>query len=242
MPSSLLQRIVERIIQKLKRDQAYRLDTAVNGRILFQVIWQRILAQLRGLYHQLWLQQSGGNFFLGRAVHLRHPQLIRIGQAVIIEDNVTIDALSVNGISLGNNVTIAKFTTIQCTGVIRNLGQGLQIGDNSAVGAYSFIGAQGGIKIGSNVIIGPRVSFHAENHLYSDPNTPIRLQGESRQGIIVEDDCWIGAGSIILDGVHISQGSIIAAGSVVTKNIPPHSVMAGVPARLIKNRSEATSE
>jgi acetyltransferase-like isoleucine patch superfamily enzyme len=238
MLPSPFQKTTEKAIQKLKRDPSYRLDTALNGRVLFQVLWQRTLAQLRGLYSQLWLQKTGGSLCLGRAVRLRHPQLIRMGRAVIIEDNVTIDALSVNGISLGNNVTIAKFTTIQCTGVIRNLGQGLQIGDNSAVGAYSFLGAQGGIQIGANVIMGPRVSFHAENHIYHDTQTPIRLQGESRQGIIVEDDCWIGAGAIILDGVHIGHGSVIAAGSVVTQNVPAYAVMAGVPARLIKTRSE----
>jgi acetyltransferase-like isoleucine patch superfamily enzyme len=236
MLSSLLQNSLERVIQKLKRNPEYKLSTAVNGRILLQVIRYRAIAYLRGLYQQLWLRDSGGNLFLGRGARLLHPQLIQIGRSVIIEDNVMVDALSEKGVRLGNNVTIAKFATIQCTGVIRHLGVGLVIGDNSAVGAYSFIGAQGGIQIGDNVIMGPRVSFHAENHRYNDITLPIRLQGENRQGIIVEDDCWIGAGSIILDGVHIGRGSVIAAGSVVTNNVPAYSVMAGVPARLIKSR------
>lgn len=238
MPQNLFQKTAEGAIQRLKRNPDYRLDTAVNGRILSQVLWQRALAQLRGVYWQLWLRRSHGHFFIGRSVRLRHPQLISVGRAVIIEDNVIIDALSKEGVILGDNVTIAKFTTIQCTGVIRHLGVGLTIGHNSAVGAYSFLGAQGGIQIGANVIMGPRVSLHAENHLYGDLTIPIRLQGESRQGIVIEDDCWVGAGSIILDGVRISQGSVIAAGSVVTKSVPAYSVMAGVPARLIKTRNE----
>lgn len=65
---------------------------------------------------------------------------------------------------MGNNVTIAKFTSIQCTGVIHELGTGVTIGDNSAVGAYSFLGGQGGITIGNNVIMGPKVNIFSENH------------------------------------------------------------------------------
>jgi len=94
---------------------------------------------------------------------------------------------------------------------------------------------------GDNVICGPRVSFHAENHVYTDPNTPIRLQGVTRRGIVVEADCWIGAGSMILDGVRIGRGTVVAAGAVVTRDVPPYSVVAGVPARVIKSRRPGLS-
>ncbi|MBX3054989.1 MAG: acyltransferase [Anaerolineae bacterium] len=229
---------VERVIQNLKHDQNYMLDKNLSGHALMKVLCYRGIALLRGSLRGLWLRHCDGKLFIGKAVSLYQAQLISIGRSVVIEDYVTIDALSRDGVILGNNVTIARFTTIQCTGVIRNLGVGLTIGDNSAIGAYSFIGAQGGIQIGADVLMGPRVSLHAENHLYSDSRSPIRLQGESRQGIVIEDDCWIGAGSIILDGVHIGQGSVIAAGSVVTKNVPTNSVVAGVPARPIKTRTD----
>jgi len=176
--------------------------------------------------------------FVGKQVRLRHPQLISVGHSVILEEYVFIDALSQQGVQLGNNVTLAKFSTIQCTGVIRNLGIGITIGDNSAVGAYSFLGAQGGIQIGNNVIMGPRVNFHAENHIYQDLETQIRLQGETREGIMIGDDCWVGAGSVILDGVHIHSGCVVAAGSVVTNDIPPNSIIAGIPACVIKERGD----
>jgi acetyltransferase-like isoleucine patch superfamily enzyme len=233
----MIHRFVEKVIQSLKHDATYKLDPALTGRVLFQVASYRFATMLRGYWRGLRLRESRGAIFVGKRVTLRNPQMISAGRSVVIEDSVTIDALSKWGVILGDNVTIAKFTTIQCTGVIRSIGFGLRIGSNSAVGAYSFIGAQGGIKIGNDVIMGPRVSFHAENHKYDDSQKPIRLQGESRRGIVVEDDCWIGAGSIILDGVKIGTGCIVAAGSIVTKDVPAYSIVAGSPARIIKHRN-----
>lgn len=232
----MIHRLIEKIIQLLKQDTTYQLDSNLTERLLLQVVFYRGSTLLRGRLRQWQLGKCAGKLFMGKNVTLRHPQLIKVGRSVIIEDFVTINALSEYGVTIGNNVTIAKHTTIQCTGVIRNLGQGLIMGHNSALGAYSFIGAQGGVNIGSDVIMGPRVSFHAENHNYEDTRIPIRLQGESRKGIVIDNDCWIGADSTILDGVHIGQGCIVAAGSVVTKSIPPYSIVAGVPARVIKQR------
>jgi acetyltransferase-like isoleucine patch superfamily enzyme len=234
----MIHRFVERTIQTLKHDPGYQLDPALTGIALIRVASQRGIALLHGGWTRLWLKKSRGALFVGRGVSLRHPQLIVAGRSVIIEEHVTIDALSQRGVTLGDNVTIAKFSTIQCTGVIRSLGAGLTIGNNSAIGAYSFIGAQGGIIIGNDVICGPRVSFHAENHRYEDTDVPIRLQGETRRGIVVEDDCWLGAGAIILDGVRIGQGAVVAAGSIVTRDVPAYAVVAGSPARVIKHRNK----
>jgi acetyltransferase-like isoleucine patch superfamily enzyme len=232
----MIHSLIEATIQRLKRDATYRLDPTLTGRALLQVLGYRGGALIRGSWHRLWLRQSGGVLFAGRSVSLRHPQFISAGRSVILEDYVTIDALSHQGVNLGDNVTIARFATIQCTGVIRNLGVGLTIGNHSAVGAYSFLGAQGGIQIGSHVIMGPRVNIHAENHNYGDWQRPIHLQGESRRGVAVADDCWIGAGTIIVDGVRIEQGCVVAAGSVVTQDVPAYSVVGGVPARILKSR------
>lgn len=235
-----MRNIIEAIIQSLKRDRSYRLDANFKLRTLFQVSIYRLITLLRGFWVQLWIGKRSGILFVGTHVQIKFPQLLTVGRSTIIEEYVTIDALSKQGICFGDNVTIAKYSTIQCTGVIRNLGVGLTIGDNSAIGAYSFLGAQGGITIGKNVIMGPKVSIHAENHRYTSLDLPIRLQGEDRQGIVIEDDCWIGAGSIILDGIHIGTGCVVAAGSVVTKSIPAFSVVGGVPAKIIKSREIAS--
>ena len=87
--------------------------------------------------------------------------------------------------------------------------------------------------------MGPRVSLFAENHNYDRTDIPMRAQGCTRQAISIGDDCWLGSGSIILAGVKIGRGSIIAAGAIVTQNIPPYSIVAGNPARVIRSRRMA---
>lgn len=94
----------------------------------------------------------------------------------------------------------------------------------------------GRIQIGINCLIGPGVVMRTANHIYSDPGRFIRDQGHDIQDITIEDDCWLGANVIVVGGVKIGKGSVIGAGSIVTKDIPSMSVAVGVPARVIKIR------
>jgi acetyltransferase-like isoleucine patch superfamily enzyme len=84
--------------------------------------------------------------------------------------------------------------------------------------------------------MGQRIGFHSENHNFDRVDIPIREQGVSRQGIRIEDDCWIGANVTFLDGAYVGCGCVIAAGSIVRGTIPPHSVAAGMPAKVIRSR------
>jgi len=92
------------------------------------------------------------------------------------------------------------------------------------------------IRIGNHVQTGPNVMMFAYNHSFDDPRIPIKKQDYYDGDIVINDDVWIGAGSIILAGVTIGKGAVIAAGSVVNKDIPPFTVCAGVPAEIIRNR------
>jgi acetyltransferase-like isoleucine patch superfamily enzyme len=85
-------------------------------------------------------------------------------------------------------------------------------------------------------MMSPRVSIYAENHLFDHPELSIKEQGVKREFVKIEDDCWIAANTIILAGVTIGRGSVIAAGSVVTKDVPPYSIVGGVPAKVLKSR------
>lgn len=162
---------------------------------------------------------------------------INFGNNLSIDRWCYIDALSTDGIKLGNNVSIGKSTTIECSGSMSNIGKGLVVKNNVGFGTHGFFGCAGGVEIGDNTIMGNFVSFHSENHCFSNPTIPIRLQGVSREGIKIGQNCWIGAKVTVLDGVIIGNGCIIAAGAVVKKGIyQENGIYAGVPAKLIKYR------
>ena len=111
------------------------------------------------------------------------------------------------------------------------------IGDRSSVGAYCNIHPSSeGIAIGKDVLIGPSVSIMGSNHRFDDPETPIREQGMLAQGVVIEDDVWIGCGSVVLPGVRVGKGAVVAAGAIVTRSVPPGVVVAGVPARVLRRR------
>jgi acetyltransferase-like isoleucine patch superfamily enzyme len=229
--------LVSKLIQKLKRDPNYLLDPAFTPSTLLSVLWERFWQVLRGSYYKLRFKKSSGLLFVGKNVTIRNPQLITTGSNITIKDNVSIQALSRNGIQFGDNVMIGQQTIIECTGVVRKLGEGLKVGNNSNFGDYNFVGVRGFVEIGNDVLFGPRVNIHAEDHVFVHLDIPIRKQGETRQGIRVEDNCWIGSGAIILDGVIIGTGAVVAAGAVVTRDVPPFSIVAGVPARVVQTRA-----
>lgn len=94
----------------------------------------------------------------------------------------------------------------------------------------------GDIEIGSHVMIGPNCVLRASDHVFDDPDVPIQLQGHTGGRIVLEEDVWLGANVVVVSGVRIGKGSVVAAGAVVTKDVKPGSVVGGVPARLIKMR------
>lgn len=231
-----MQAMVSRLAGQMKGNSSYKVDSRISSRSLTSAMVRRGLMMLRGFWASRWWGQCAGSVFVGKRVSVRDGHLLSVGKGVLIEDFVTIEALSSDGVQLGNSVTIARYASIKATGVLGNLGRGVKIGDGSNLGEYNYVGAAGGVTIGRNVLIGQRVSFHAENHVFADPDVPIKQQGVTRQGIVVEDDCWIGSGAIILDGVTIGKGSVVAAGAVVNKDVPPCSVVGGVPAKVLRKR------
>jgi acetyltransferase-like isoleucine patch superfamily enzyme len=232
---SALQPFVERLVGTLKHDPDYRIVSGYTDRQLITILWHRGRQVLRGLSLRM---RAGvnGPVLRGRRVTIEHARQLTSGPSLVFEDGVHLNALSTDGIALGANVTIARHAVLTCTGVISELGRGICIGDRSAVGAFSFLGGQGGITIGADVIMGTGVRIFSENHRFDDLAVPIRTQGTERLPVVIENDCWIGAGVTILAGVTIGTGCVIAASAVVTKSVPPYSVVAGVPARVMSSR------
>lgn len=115
----------------------------------------------------------------------------------------------------------------------------LSIGSRVFINAGTIITARAPISIGNDVLIGPYVIINSGNHGYANLTIPIRLQAHVSAPIVIGDDVWIGANVVILRGVQIGQGSIIAAGAVVTKDVPERVVVAGIPAHVIRIRGTA---
>ena len=127
----------------------------------------------------------------------------------------------------GNNVNIEPNTYFNAE---------LEIGDNSGIGMYSEM--HGTIKIGDNVMMGHYCLFYSRNHAHSRTDIPMIKQGfEEVRPVIIGSDVWIGSRVTILPGVHIGDGCILAAGSVITKDAPPNTIIAGNPAKVVKQRS-----
>lgn len=233
--------VLERLIQRVRRDPGYRVGSGISGMDVAAEVSQRglslLLAQwrLRGV--------PGGRMrFCERAVKVQHRRHLTIGSGSVLEYGARLRCLSRRGFLLGRRVTIGKYAILECTGVLHRLGEGITIGDYSSVGDYSFIGAAGGVTIGSHVLMGQRVAIHAQNHTFDDPGTLISQQGTTQRGVEIGDDCWLGSGSVILDGVTLGHGCVVSAGSVVTRSFPPNSVIAGVPARVLRERGEGTTD
>jgi acetyltransferase-like isoleucine patch superfamily enzyme len=134
-------------------------------------------------------------------------------------------------IILGQNVQIEFGVTLQ------SHGGKIVIGDGSYVGANCVLYGHGGLTIGRDVMIAAGSIVIPANHNYIKKNKLIKNQGETRKGITIQDDVWVGAGCLILDGITISKGSVIAAGSVVNRNTVPYTISRGVPAKQFINKS-----
>lgn len=228
--------IIEKLIRALKNDPNYKWDSTYSSRNLFIISINRSVQLIRGLFLKPFLKRSTGLIFVGSHVKVRHAGQLSAGKNLILEDNVSINALSTNGIHLGDHISIARDSILFCTGIISQKGTGIIIGNNTGISARAYLAGQGGITIGSNVIMGPNVQIFSENHNFPDLALNIKEQGVTRNAVIIENNCWIGASAIILAGVSIGDGCVVAAGSVVTRSIPANSIVAGVPAKVIKSR------
>jgi acetyltransferase-like isoleucine patch superfamily enzyme len=233
---SFVRLVLERVASFFK-GKGYRLDGDLPLRPLFGLAYRRGICLARCVTRGIAFRPSK-LVFVGADVELRNRTFIQLGKGVTLGRNVVIDGLSREGVEVGAGVSIGPYTVIEASGTITNLGKGIRIGAHSGIGGFSFIGGAGGVVIGENVIMGQWVSFHPENHNHDSLDLPIRLQGVNRKGIVVGDDCWIGAKVTFLDGAQVGKGCVIAAGAVVRGEIPPYSIAAGVPAKVIRSRKE----
>lgn len=161
-----------------------------------------------------------------------NPILHKKGKGSRIRRKTRMDVLPWNNFSLGNDSTIEDFTTI-------NNGVGdVIIGDRTRVGlGNTFIGP---IKVGNDIMFAQNIVMSGLNHGYEDINLSIHNQPVTTAQINIEDEAWIGANSVIVAGITVGKHAIVAAGSVVTKDVPAYSIVAGNPAKLLKQYNPET--
>jgi acetyltransferase-like isoleucine patch superfamily enzyme len=187
---------------------------------------------IRALLYRLILHINGW-VAIENGVRLRFANHIRLGHGVYLDQGVYLHACP-QGIQIGSN-TIVMYGAVLHTYNFRDIPHaGIEIGQKCLIGEYSVIRGQGGVHIGDRVYTSPFTQIIAVNHVFDDPDRPFVEQGITAEGIIIEDDVWLGAGAIITDGVRVGKGAVVAAGAVVTEDVPPYTVVAGVPAHPLR--------
>ena len=187
---------------------------------------------IRGLIYRLILKMDGVAAIENK-VRLRFSSNIRLSNGVYLDQNTYLHACD-NGIDIGSNSIVMHGAVLHVYNFRGLPNSKISIGKESLIGEYSVIRGQGGVTIGDRVFTSPFSQIIAVNHIFDDPEVSFVDQGITAEGIIIEDDVWIGASAVITDGVRIGKGSVVAAGAVVTKDVPAHTVVAGVPAKPIK--------
>ncbi|MGK6353291.1 acyltransferase [Parapedobacter sp. DT-150] len=175
----------------------------------------------------LWMLKPGNDYRPRLWVRLLYnPFVHKRGSASIIRRSTRMDVFPYNDFRIGSQSVIEDFATVN------NAVGAVVVGNNTIVGLGCVI--IGPVQIGNNVMIAQNIVISGLNHGYEDVHTPPSQQKETRAEIIISDDVWIGANSVITAGVTLGKHTIIGAGSVVTKDIPPFSVAVGNPAKVIK--------
>ncbi len=206
----------------------YELLTALFGS------WPGALGYwLRRKTYRWFLGSMGSHVIIGRNVTLRGVDRIHLGSNVALDDYTVLDARGDDAmLEIGDGTLLSRNTIVRSrNGVIR-------IGSGSDIGANCLLATDQKLEIGKHVLIAAYTYCCAGgNHAYDRKDVPIIKQGFiNKGGVVIEDDVWIGAHGMILDGVTIGHGSIIGAHSMVNRSIPPHSIAWGQPAERRRDR------
>jgi serine acetyltransferase len=189
---------------------------------------------LRRTFYPFLFARMDRGVVIGSGVALRQPGKMVLHQGCMIDDLASLSARGEGeaGIVLGRQAFIGRGTVLS----VRN-GR-MELGDHCNIGGACRLGCSGGtLRIGRHVLVGAFTYIGGGMHRYDRTDVPMAMQGQLfKGGVTIEDDVWIGGGCQVLDGVTIGKGSIIGAGAIVTKDIPPYSIAFGNPATVRKKR------
>ena len=175
------------------------------------------------------LKQRGAGNRVSFAAYIKAPEKIRLGTGCKIHADASVDASRSAGVSFGDKVTLNRFAYVQ------GGNGGVRLGDRVEINNFSIINGTGGVDIGDDTLVGPGVRIISYQHRHARGAT-IRSQAVDARPIRIGRDCWLGANAVILAGVTIGDGAVVAAGAVVREDVPVHAIVAGVPATVKKYR------
>ena len=165
---------------------------------------------------------------------LRHPGKIRIGDDVAIDDGCVLDAKGSGnrGIEIGSRVFLGRHTLLACKEGDIVLEDGVNVSYNCAVFSAS------SVRIGAQTLLAAYCYVVGGGHDFDRVDVPVVQQGRPSKGIVVGPGGWLGAGAIVLDGVTVGPSAIVGAHAVVTQDVPGYAIVAGAPARVVRDRRQ----
>jgi len=181
-----------------------------------------------------WLLGSvGRGVTFGFGVVLRHPAKVHLGDGVTVDDLVVLDAKgSTNqGIRVGEGVFLGRGTILSCKD------GDIELGDHTNLGFHCEVFSASRVRVGRHGLFAAQTYLVGGGHDFGDPERPVLEQQRSSRGIELGDNVWLGTGTKVLDGVRIGRNVVVGAGSVVREDLPDGVIAAGVPARVLRERS-----
>lgn len=173
-------------------------------------------------------QRRSGNR-VSFSAYLKGYERIEMGHGCKIHADASVDASRSPGVRLGDKVTLNRYAYLQ------GGAGGVRLGDRVEINNFSIVNGTGGVDVGADTLIGPGVRIISYQHRHAR-DTTIRAQPVDARPIHIGCDVWLGANAVILAGVTIGDGAVVAAGAVVREDVPAYAIVAGVPARVKKSR------
>lgn len=165
-----------------------------------------------------------------------------LGRPICVDATAWVSWKSTLHTPCGGSIRIGRNCEIHPYSMLLTHGGDIRIGDDCSVNPFTIVYGAGGTTIGKGVRIAAHSMIVPENHNPGSDALPVIASGKTRRGVLIEDNVWIGSGVCVLDGVRIGRNSVIGAGSVVTRSVPNDVTVVGIPARVIKSRSDAGAE
>jgi acetyltransferase-like isoleucine patch superfamily enzyme len=234
-PTEFARKTTFQLVRWYMLDQSTSIGRYLLESILFTAIaWIPTIVgiALRAFFYRL-IMKCQGPAVIEDGVRLRQPANIQLGRGVYLDHGVWLHA-GYPGIEIGEFSQVMQHVEIRIVNPDHSPNSGVRIGKNCYIAAFTIIRGHGGVCIGDHTQIGPNAKILAVDHVF-DPAKPIGEWKLSTKGVWIEDNVWVGSGAVLTDGVHIGRCAVITAGSFVTKDVEPFTLVGGVPARVIKH-------